>query len=103
MRQKKLNNPQIAQVTFHTFRHWYATNLYHETKNILLVQRRLGHRNIASTLLYVEIEEELYDDCPDNKFICEIAETQEKAKKLVEEGFEYVGEIHGELMFSKRR
>jgi integrase len=99
---KKLNNPQIAQVTFHTFRRWYATNLYHETKNILFVQRRLGHKNIASTLLYVEIEEELYGNSPDGKFICEIAETSEKAKKLIEKGFDYLGEIHGEPMFRKR-
>ncbi|MCZ2809510.1 MAG: site-specific integrase [Candidatus Bathyarchaeota archaeon] len=100
---KKMNNPQIAQVTFHTCRHWYATNLYHETKNILLIQRRLGHKNIASTLLYVEIEEEFYGDSPDGKFICEIAETPEKAKKLIEEEFDYVGEIRGETMFRKRK
>lgn len=100
---KKLNNPQIAQVTFHTCRHWYATKLYHETKNILFVQRRLGHKNIASTLLYVEIEEELYGDSPNGKFVCEIAETPEEAKKLIEEGFDYVGEIRGETMFRKHK
>jgi len=33
---------------------------------------------------------------------CEIAETPKKAKKLIEEGFEFVGEIHGEPMFRTR-
>ncbi len=60
-------------------------------------------RAISSTLLYVEIEEELYGESPDGKFICDIAQNPEEAKKLIEEGFEYVGEIHGEPMFRKRK
>jgi len=53
--------------------------------------------------MYVEIEEELYGHSPDDKFKCEIAETSEKAKKLIEEGFEFVGEIYGEPMFRERK
>ena len=100
---KKLNNPEIAKVTFHSVRHWYATTLYHETKNILLVQRRLGHRSINSTLVYVEIEEELYQQSQDDKFICEFADSPEKAKNLIEDGFEYIGELYGEPTFRKRK
>jgi len=25
----KLNNPRILKISFHTFRHWMATTLYH--------------------------------------------------------------------------
>jgi len=99
---RKLNNPEITKVTFHTVRHWYATTLFHETRNLPLVQRRLGHRNINSTLIYIQIEEELYLQSPDDKFICEFADSPEKAKNLIEEGFEYIGKLFGEQTFRKR-
>jgi len=100
---KKLNNPEINKVTFHGVRHWYATTLYHETGNIHLVQRRLGHRNLNNTQIYIDIENELYQESPDDKFICEFADSPEKAKKLIQDGFEYVGELFGEQTFRKRQ
>lgn len=41
---RKLQNPRINQITFHTFRHWKATMEYHKTKDILHVMRLLGHK-----------------------------------------------------------
>lgn len=38
----KLNNPRLKQIHFHTFRHWKATILYHQTKDLIYVQRFLG-------------------------------------------------------------
>jgi integrase len=32
----------LKRITLHTFRHFYATKLYHSTKDILLVKERLG-------------------------------------------------------------
>jgi len=29
----KLQNPRLEKITFHTFRHWKATMLYHQTKD----------------------------------------------------------------------
>jgi len=49
---KKLNNPRLTQIHLHTFRHYHATRLYNETKSLLEVQARLGHRNINSTMVY---------------------------------------------------
>jgi len=37
---------------FHSLRHTYAIKLYSETKDILLVQKALGHRDLRSTLVY---------------------------------------------------
>jgi integrase len=39
----KLNNPRLHEIAFKSFRHWKATMLYHQTKDILFVQHWLGH------------------------------------------------------------
>lgn len=50
---RKLQNPRLLKIGFHTFRHWKATMLYHQTKDIVYVQQFLGHKRIDNTLLYV--------------------------------------------------
>jgi integrase len=52
---KRLGNPRINRITFHTFRHWGATMLYHKTKDILYVQKKLGHRSIENTMIYTQL------------------------------------------------
>jgi hypothetical protein len=32
----KLQNPSLLKISFHTFRHWKATELHHQTKDPLL-------------------------------------------------------------------
>ena len=44
------------KIHYHTFRHWKATPLYHQTKDILFVMKFLGHRSIKNTLLYIDLE-----------------------------------------------
>ena len=39
----------------HTLRHTYATELYRETKDIRMVQKALGHANLATTMIYTHI------------------------------------------------
>ena len=39
----------------HLLRHTFATDLYRETKNILLVQKALGHEDLSTTMLYTHI------------------------------------------------
>lgn len=39
----------------HMLRHTFATDLYRETKNIRLVQKALGHSDLASTMIYTHI------------------------------------------------
>ena len=42
----------------HTLRHTFATDIYRQTKNIRLVQKALGHSNLATTMIYTHIIDE---------------------------------------------
>lgn len=42
----------------HTLRHTFATFMYKETKDILVVKELLGHSSIESTMIYTHIENE---------------------------------------------
>lgn len=96
---KKLGDPRINQITFHTFRHWGATMLYHKTKDILYVQRQLGHRNIESTMVYTQLISFEGDE-----YTHQVAKTVDEAGKLVDAGFEYVCDYEEEgKLFRKRK
>ena len=43
-----------AGITTHDFRKTAATNLYKQTKDIVKVQRMLGHSGIEATRLYID-------------------------------------------------
>jgi len=45
---RKLQNHRLRLIHFHTFRHWKATMLYHQTKDILYVMNFLGHKSIKN-------------------------------------------------------
>lgn len=99
---KKLGNPRILKISFHTFRHWKATMEYHKTKDILHVKEVLGHKNIQSTMLYISIEKVLFH-MRDDEFYCKTASTIDEASKLIECGFEYVTTFNGVMLFRKRK
>ena len=95
---QRLGNPQIRRIGFKTLRHWRASTLYHKTRDILLVQRTLGHKDIRNTLVYTHLI-----DLNDDDFVCKAARTVEEASKLIEVGFDYVTEIDGVKLFRKRK
>lgn len=99
----KLSNPRLLQITFHTLRHWKATMLYHQTKDILFVKEFLGHKNINSTLIYIQIERALFGRGVNDEFICKIAQTPEEVSQLIEAGFEYVTDMDNKKFFRKRK
>jgi hypothetical protein len=74
--------------------------LYHQTRDILRVQQFLGHKSIANTLKYIQIEEALFKDVTD-EYVCKTAVTVEEATELIELGFEYVTEMDGMKLFKK--
>jgi integrase len=82
---KKLQNPRLKQIHFHTLRHWKATMEYHKTKNILYVKRLLGHRKLENTEIYTH----LIDFESDEWHVATVKSLDEE-KKLIEAGFEYV-------------
>jgi len=45
-------------ITPHTLRHTFATDLYRETTNIRLTQKALGHANLSTTQIYTHIVDE---------------------------------------------
>ena len=42
----------------HGLRHTFATRLYRQTRDIFLVRRAMGHRQIASTVIYTQVADE---------------------------------------------
>ena len=99
---RKLQNPRLRQIHFHTFRHWKATQLYHQTRDILHVMQFLGHRVIKNTLKYVQLEEALFQKA-NEEFTCKVAGNLEEAKALIEAGFDHVCELNGTQLFRKRK
>lgn len=99
---RKLQNPRLRLIHFHTFRHWKATMLYHQTKDILYVMNFLGHKSIKNTLIYIQLEEAIFKEESD-EYICKVAKNLDEAKELIELGFEYVTEMDGVKLFRKRK
>lgn len=99
---KKLDNPRLLQIHFHTLRHWKATMLYNQTKDLLYVKEFLGHRNINSTLKHVQLEQVLFDGDVDS-FTCRVAKTPGEIKQFIEAGFDCVTKNDGLVYFRKRK
>jgi len=101
---QRLQNPRILKITFHTFRHWKATMLYHETKDILYVMDFLGHRDIRNTMRYIQLEKALFN-AGNDQFHVKVAKNVEEACALIEVGFEYVTGNYddGGKIFRKRK
>ena len=98
---KKLQNPRLKRISFHTFRHWKATTLYHETKDPLYVKEFLGHKKLDTTLLYIQLEKALFHGDSD-EFNVKVAETKDQIVELLAVGFEYVCK-KDELSFFRKR
>ncbi len=99
---RKLQNPRLERISFHTLRHWKATTLYHQTKDIIYVKAFLGHKNINTTLLYIQLARAIFQGSYD-EFHVRVASEPEEIKELLETGFEYVCEKENLLYFRKRK
>ena len=72
--------------------------LYHRTKDILYVMKFLGHRNIKNTLVYTQLV------CFENdEYQSAVAENVDEARKLIEDGFEYVCTTPEDVMLFRKR
>jgi len=97
----KLNNPRLLKIHLHTFRHWHGTNEYHKTRDVFHVKQRLGHKNIQNTMIYINLEQAIFQQANDD-FTAKVANNVEEACKLIEVGFEYVCEYGDAKIFKKR-
>jgi len=95
---RRLHEPQLRKYRLYDLRHYFATMLYHKTKDILLVKEQLGHRRIENTLVYTHLV-----DFKDDEFVCRAAGNIKEASELIESGFEYVTEVEGVKLFRKRK
>jgi len=48
-------NQDYLKIHPHTFRHWYATEVYAKTHDIMLVKELLGHEKLEDVTIYVHI------------------------------------------------
>jgi len=94
----KLQKPELLRVTLYSLRHYYATMLYHRTKDILLVKAKLGHRRLENTLIYTHLIA-----FKDEEYTVRAAKCVAEATNLIESGFEYVTEMDGVKLFRKRK
>jgi integrase len=99
---RKLGNPRLLRITFHTLRHWKATTTYHQTKDVLHVEEMLGHKSLNTTLLYIQLEKTLFKEHSEG-FIVKVAKEHDRIKALLEVGFVYVCEKDGLMFFRKRK
>jgi integrase len=101
---KKVGNPRLAKIHFHLIRHWFGTMEYHKKPDPDYVRRRLGHKSLQSTQIYINMEQALFSNSS-NEYHVKIAESVEQAMALIEVGFEYVtGEYNdGGKIFKKRK
>lgn len=99
----KLQNPRLLEIQFHTLHHWKAIIEHQKTKDLLHVQRLLGHRSIQNMLIYIDLESKLFNAATEG-FTSRVAHDTGEACSLIESGFEYVtGEYDdGGKIFRKR-
>jgi len=69
---------------------------YYYIRDILLVQRLLGHKHIENTMKYTQLV-----TFRDDEFDVATATTVEEAKKTLAVGFEYVTEKNGMMLFGR--
>ena len=69
---------------------------------VLYVMQYLGHKKVESTLLYIQLEQALFQDTSD-EFTVRIATKRDEIKEFLEAGFEFVCQKDELVYFRKRK
>jgi hypothetical protein len=76
---------------------------YHKTKDIIHVKAILGHKDIESTMIYINLENAIFLN-DSSEWTCKTAKDTNEATKLIEVGFEYITTTpEGLMLFRKRK
>jgi integrase len=95
----KLQDEKLNEIHFHTLRHWRASKEFSKTRSLPQVMELLGHRNLDSVMAYTHLV-----DTQSDEYYSAVAKTTEEARKLIEDGFEYVcTTTEGLMLFRKRK
>ncbi len=95
---ERYSKPELKQIRLYDLRHFYGTMLYHKTKDIVHVKRKLGHRSLKNTLIYIDLA-----DFDSEEYISKVAQTPEEIQQLIEAGFEFVCQKDDLTFFRKRK
>ena len=64
--KKYLKKIGMGSLSCHSLRHLFATNLYNEHKDIVLVKEALGHKRLGTTLRYSHKTKQEIQDALEN-------------------------------------
>ena len=78
-----IQTPRLLRITFHAFRHWKETMIYHQTKNPYCIKNFLGCKEHKSTEVYINIEHTLFESGANDQFTVKIAQTLQEIKTLL--------------------
>ncbi len=96
---KSHSNPRYLSIHLHTFRHFRATMLYAQTRDLLHVKHILGHRSITNTIRYVGMIAYEGNDAYTSK----VAKSLDEFTGLLEQGFEFVADYQDFKVLRKRK
>lgn len=82
----KLNQPRLNLISFKSLRHHFACRLYESTKDVLFVQRQIGHRSLSSAIRYTRMVN--FD--AEDEYLVKAAKNNAEAESLIESGCQYV-------------
>jgi integrase len=90
----------IQGLRLHVYRHAFATRQYHQTQNLALVSRMLGHTNIETTMIYIHLQ----PDQP-RRFDVESCGVHDKEgiAKYIAEGWELALQTKETVFFKRPR
>lgn len=96
---ERSGNPILKTIRLYDFRHYFGTNLYAKTKDLLYVQKQMGHRRITTTMIYVQLLQ--FDE--NEQYTVKIPTTPEEEAQLIEHGFTFVRTRDGMPFYKKRK
>jgi integrase len=98
----RLSNPRLLNIHFHTFRHWKGTMEYHKTKDIVHVQAVLGHKDIKTTMIYINLENALYHT-ENDEWTSLVTHSITEEEKAIQVGFTLVRSINETTALYRKR